>query len=42
MCVCNNKPKGKIITRKPVLPDDEEINMNKRAKSSKLRIIEKL
>lgn len=42
VCVCNNKPKGKIITRKPVLPDDEEINMNKRAKSSKLRIIEKL
>lgn len=42
VCVCNNKPKGKIITRKPVLPGDEEINMNKRAKSSKLRIIEKL
>lgn len=42
VCVCENKPKGKIITRKPVIPDDEEITKNKRAKSSKLRIIEKL
>ncbi|MBE7037667.1 MAG: 16S rRNA (cytosine(1402)-N(4))-methyltransferase RsmH [Ruminococcaceae bacterium] len=42
VCVCGNTPKGKIITRKPVIPSDEEINMNKRAKSSKLRIIEKL
>ncbi len=42
VCVCGNEPKGKIITRKPVIPGDKEINENKRAKSSKLRIIEKL
>lgn len=42
ICVCGNKPKGKVITRKPILPGDEECDANKRSKSAKLRIAEKL
>ena len=33
--------KGKVITRKPIIPSEEEIEVNKRAKSSKLRIFER-
>ena len=40
-CVCNRKEKGKIITKKPILPNEEEININSRSKSAKLRIFEK-
>lgn len=36
------KPKFKLITRKPVLPTDNELDVNKRARSAKLRVIEKL
>lgn len=42
ICVCGNKPKGKLISRKPIIPSDDEIENNARSKSSKLRIIEKL
>lgn len=42
ICVCGNTPKGKVITRKPILPSDEECDVNKRSKSAKLRITEKL
>ena len=42
VCVCGNKPSVKIITRKPILPDDTEIENNSRSKSAKLRVIEKL
>ena len=42
VCVCNNTPKAKVITRKPILPDEEETDMNSRAKSAKLRVIEKI
>lgn len=41
VCVCGRKPKGKIITRKPIIPGDEEVLENKRSKSSKLRVFEK-
>ena len=41
VCVCGTKSKGKVITRKPIVPTDEEIESNKRAKSSKLRIFER-
>lgn len=41
VCVCGNVSKGKVITRKPILPSDEEIEENKRSKSSKLRVFEK-
>ena len=42
VCVCGKKPRGKIITRKAVVPSDDEIDRNKRSKSSKLRVKEKL
>ena len=40
VCVCGNKPKGKVITRKLILPTEEEILSNSRAKSAKLRVFE--
>lgn len=42
VCVCGKVSKGKIITRKPILPSEEELNENKRSKSSKLRVFEKI
>ena len=41
VCVCGKVSKGKVITRKPIIPSEEEIVNNKRAKSSKLRIFER-
>lgn len=40
-CVCQNKPKVRIVTRKPILPSDRELEENPRARSAKLRIAEK-
>ena len=42
VCVCGNVPKAKIITRKPIFPSGEELVRNPRARSAKLRILEKL
>lgn len=42
VCVCNNKPKLKIITRKPILPSAEELEVNSRSKSAKLRVAKKI
>lgn len=42
ICVCNKKPKIKILTNKPILPKEEEIENNPRARSAKLRVAEKL
>ncbi len=42
VCVCGNKPKGKVITRKPILPGKKETEENSRSKSAKLRIFEKI
>lgn len=41
VCVCGRKPKGKVITRKAILPSEEELEENSRAKSAKLRVLEK-
>lgn len=41
-CVCGNQPQLKIITRKPILPKQSEIETNPRARSAKLRIAQKL
>ncbi len=41
-CNCNNDPMVKILTKKPVMPMEDEIAVNKRARSSKLRVCEKL
>ncbi len=42
VCVCGNKPKVKVLTKKPILPTDEEIKENPRARSAKLRVVKKL
>ena len=42
VCVCGRKSKGKVVTRKPIVPSDEEITENKRSKSSKLRTFERI
>ena len=42
VCVCGKKPQVKLITRKPIVSTDEELEVNPRARSAKLRICEKL
>jgi len=42
VCICNKEQTLKIITRKPVVPADEEIRLNKRARSAKLRAAERI
>ena len=41
VCVCGKKPTGRVITRKPILPSEKEMEENPRSKSAKLRIFEK-
>ena len=41
VCVCGYVSKGKQLTRKPIIPGEEELEYNKRAKSSKLRVFER-
>ena len=41
-CACGAVKKGKIITKKPILPSEEEMKINSRSKSAKLRIFEKI
>lgn len=41
VCVCGNVSKGRIVTRKPILPGEEELEYNSRSKSAKLRIFER-
>jgi 16S rRNA (cytosine1402-N4)-methyltransferase len=41
VCVCGNKSKGHVVTRKPILPSEEELEKNKRSKSAKLRVFER-
>lgn len=42
VCVCNHKRKVKIITKKPILPTKEELRVNKRSHSAKLRVVERV
>ena len=42
ICVCNNKPKVKLVNRKPILPSAKELEENPRSRSAKLRVAEKL
>lgn len=42
ICICNKQPVVKIMTKKPIEPSEEEININPRSRSAKLRIAEKL
>ena len=41
VCVCGNKSKGTVISRKPILPSEEELAANSRSKSAKLRVFER-
>ena len=41
VCVCGKVSKGKVITKKPIVPSEEELNTNSRSKSAKLRVFEK-
>ena len=41
VCVCGKKPVGRVVTRKPILPTEKEMEENPRSKSAKLRIFEK-
>ncbi len=42
VCVCGKKSKGKVVTRKPILPSEEELEVNSRSKSAKLRVFERM
>ncbi len=41
VCVCGNRIKGMVITRKPILPSEKELEENSRSKSAKLRVFER-
>ena len=41
VCVCGRISKGKVVTRKPILPGEEELEKNSRSKSAKLRVFER-
>ena len=42
ICVCGRKPQGRLVTRKPIVPTENEVKENARSRSAKLRVIEKL
>ena len=42
VCVCGKKSKGRVVTRKPILPSEEEMDENSRSKSAKLRVFERI
>lgn len=42
VCICGKTPRGKLVSRKPIEPTPEELEVNHRSRSAKLRIIEKL
>ena len=42
VCVCGKKSKGRVVTRKPILPSEEETRENSRSKSAKLRVFERI
>lgn len=42
VCVCGKKSRGRVVTRKPILPSEEELLQNSRSKSAKLRVFEKV
>ncbi len=42
VCVCNRKPYGKVVTRKPIVPSADELEKNPRARSAKLRVLKGL
>ncbi len=41
VCVCGKKSLGRVVTRKPILPTEAEMEENPRSKSAKLRVFER-
>jgi 16S rRNA (cytosine1402-N4)-methyltransferase len=41
VCVCGKKPLARVVTRKPIVPSEEELEVNHRARSAKLRVLER-
>ena len=41
VCVCGKIPKGKVVTKNPILPSEKELEENSRSKSAKLRVFER-
>ena len=41
VCACGRKSRGRVVTRKPIIPDEKEMEENTRSKSAKLRVFEK-
>lgn len=41
VCMCGKKSKGRVVTRKPILPSEQELELNSRSKSAKLRVFER-
>lgn len=42
VCICGNKSRGHVVTRKPILPSEKELEENSRSKSAKLRVFERV
>ncbi|MGE5379541.1 MAG: 16S rRNA (cytosine(1402)-N(4))-methyltransferase RsmH [Methylocystaceae bacterium] len=42
VCTCHRQPAARLVTRKPIAPSDDEVNDNPRARSARLRVVEKL
>lgn len=42
VCVCGKTPRGKLVCKKPILPSEQELQINPRSRSAKLRVIEKI
>lgn len=42
VCVCGKIPKGRVVTRKPIIPKEKELEENSRSKSAKLRVFERV
>ena len=41
ICICEGRPMGETLTRKPVRPSDEEIERNPRSRSARMRVVER-
>ena len=41
VCVCGKKPKGRVVTRKAIAPSAQELEVNRRSASAKLRVFER-
>ncbi len=42
VCVCGKQPRGELVSKKPIVPSDDELEQNSRSRSAKLRVIKKI